>query len=183
MGVATAKSCRSIASGVMGFAVRHGAVTVNPVREIGRIEDTGKKQPRSLTAEERGAWFAQLAADEDARRKDLPDLCRFLLATGVRIGEALAVIWSEVNLDAGTVSITSTIIRPKGVGLVRKTAKSKAGVRLLILPSWAVDMLRRRFKPGRNLDPVFPDSERGWRTRATRLGTSGTRGAAPASSG
>ncbi|MEO7845267.1 MAG: hypothetical protein ABIR82_08010 [Nocardioides sp.] len=36
-----------------------------------------------------------------------------------RIGEALAVLWSEVNLDEGTVSITSTLIRVKGEGLLR----------------------------------------------------------------
>ena len=43
-----------------------------------------------------------------------------MLGTGVRIGEALAVIWSEVDLDHGTFEITSTILRVKGVGLVRK---------------------------------------------------------------
>jgi len=35
---ATAKICRTVVSGVMGLAVRHGAVQVNPVREVQRIE-------------------------------------------------------------------------------------------------------------------------------------------------
>jgi integrase len=87
------------------------------------------------------------------------------LATGVRIGEALAVIWGEVDRAAGTVAITSTVIRVKGVGLVRKGTQSKAGDRTLLLPGWAVAMLDRRFldKPHTLDEPVFPDFEGGWR--------------------
>ncbi len=163
-GIPTAKTCRSIVSGVMGLAVRYGAVMMNPVREVERIEGQPKKVPRALTKVERAAWFAQLDADEDAQRRDLPDLCRFMLATGVRIGEASAVLWSEVHLEAGTVSITSTIIRVKGVGLIRKTTKSKAGQRVLRLPTWALDMLLCRYLSGPRLDtPLFPDDDGGWR--------------------
>ena len=53
----------------------------------------------------------KLQADEKARRRDLPDLVFFKLATGVRIGEALAVVWLQVDFGAGTVQITSTLVR------------------------------------------------------------------------
>jgi len=46
-----------------------------------------------------------LQADERAVRRDLPDQVFFMLATGCRIGEALAVLWSEVDLESGTVDI------------------------------------------------------------------------------
>jgi integrase len=90
---ALAKTCRSVISGVMGLAVRYGAITSNPVREVERIEVVTKKSPRALSDEEIAAWLAQLRADEKAVRKDLPDLSLFMLATGVRIGEALALMW------------------------------------------------------------------------------------------
>lgn len=35
---APAKSCRSVISGVLGLAVRYGAITHNPVRDVERIE-------------------------------------------------------------------------------------------------------------------------------------------------
>ncbi len=105
---ATAKSCRSVISGVMGLAVRHGAVTPNPVREVDRIEARPKREPRALSTAERRALLERLQADPKARRHDLPDLVFFMLATGVRIGEALATLWSEVDLDAGTVQISGT---------------------------------------------------------------------------
>ncbi|HZN76086.1 MAG TPA: site-specific integrase, partial [Micromonosporaceae bacterium] len=132
-GAPTAKTCRSVISGVMGLAVRYGAVSTNPVRDVERIEVTRSKSPRALSADEIGAWLRQLQADEKANRRDLPDLSLFMLATGVRIGEALAVMWDQINFDAATVEITHTIIRVKGQGLLRKSTKSKAGERVLSL--------------------------------------------------
>jgi len=162
-GPATAKLARTVVSGVLGLAVRHGAITTNPVRDIGRISGQVRAQPRALTSEERRVWIAQLKADRDAVRKDLPDLCEWMLATGVRIGEALAVTWEEVDLAAGTVRIDYTLIRVKGVGLIRKSTKSRAGERTLVLPAFAVSMLRRRKLASGGVVPVFPDSEGGWR--------------------
>ena len=146
----------------MGLAVRRGAVAVNPVREVENIGSQSVRAPRALTTSERIALVEQLRADEAARRRDLPDLVFFLLATGARIGEALAVVWSDVDLEGGTVSITSTLIRVKGEGLLRKPTKTRTGERVLGLPLSAVAVLRRRFMTGARLDqPVFPDYEEG----------------------
>jgi integrase len=91
----------------------------------------------------------------------------FMLATGVRIGEALATVWSEVDLDAGTVQVTSTLVRVKGKGLLRKRTKSRAGERTLPLPMTAIALLRRRFMTGARLDqPIFPDVLGGFRDPA-----------------
>ncbi|MFI6675959.1 helix-turn-helix domain-containing protein [Kribbella sp. NPDC050470] len=87
-----------------------------------------------------------------------------MLGTGVRIGESLAVLWHQINLDSGTVEITHTIARLKGEGLIRKPTKSKAGERLLHLPNWAIAMLRTRHAAGIRLDsPVFTDTLGGYR--------------------
>jgi integrase len=164
---ATAKSCRSVVSGVLGLAVRHGALMHNPVREIERVESRPRRAPRALTAEERVDLIRQLQDDVLARRRDLPDLVFFMLATGVRIGEALAVLWCQVDWTAGTVEITSTLVRVRHEGLLRKSTKSRAGERVLALPSSAVAMLRRRFMTGARLDqPVFPDVLGGFRDPA-----------------
>ncbi len=163
----TAKSCRSVISGVMGLAVRYGAVMANSVREVERIEAKPKRDPRALTMAERIELIKQLQADKKARRRDLPDLVFFMLATGVRIGEALAVIWSQVDFAAGTVQVTSTLVRVKGEGLLRKGTKSLSGERTLPLPASAVAMLRRRSMSGARLDqPLFPDVNGGFRDPA-----------------
>lgn len=163
----TAKSCRSVISGVMGLGVRYGAIMANPVREVERIESRPKRQPRALTPAERLELLMQLQNDEKARRRDLPDLVFFMVATGVRIGEALAVLWSEVDFETGAVEITSTLIRVKGEGLLRKGTKSRAGERTLPLPPSALAVLRRRFMTGARLDqPLFPDVLGGFRDPA-----------------
>ena len=41
----SAKSCRSIISGVLGLAVRYGALTANPVREVERLQLVPKFDP------------------------------------------------------------------------------------------------------------------------------------------
>lgn len=90
-----------------------------------------------------------------------------MLATGCRIGEALAVIWSQVSLEAGTVEISNTLVRVKGGGLLRKGAKSRAGERTLPLSQSAVAVLRRRFMSGARHDqPLFPDTRGGFRDPA-----------------
>lgn len=121
-------------SGVLGLAVRYGALIANPIPDVGRIEGKPKKEPRALTRDERTAWLAQLEADPTAVRKDLPDLCRFMLATGVRIGEVLAVLWSQVDFQTQSVMFDSTIIRVTGKGLLRKTTKTDSSRRTLFLP-------------------------------------------------
>jgi integrase len=40
-------------------------------------------------------WLAMLDANEFAQRHDLPELARFMLATGLRLGEALGVTWAD----------------------------------------------------------------------------------------
>lgn len=177
-GSATAKSCRSVLSGMLGYAVRRGAIDTNPVREAEPLKRSAGRKPRALTADERDQWLTRLERDRIAVAKDLPDLTRFMLATGVRIGEALAVSWDEINLDTGvaglpgTVDIAWNLIRVRGRGLKRvPRPKSEASERTLPLPPFAVAMLRRRkimasldrdITPGSAV-PVFPHSGGGWR--------------------
>ena len=162
-GTATAKVSRTVLSGLLGLAVRYGAIGNNPARDVGRISGPARRQPRALTVEERQRWVRRLSADPAAQRKDLPDLCEFMLATGVRIGEALAVTWDEIDLAEHLVVVEHTIIRRKGIGLIRKTTKTESGERTLRLPRFAVAMLRRRKLEAGSRGPLFPDSLGGWR--------------------
>jgi hypothetical protein len=64
VGVPTAKTSRSVISGVCGFAILHGAMATNPVHEIERIEGgMSKRNPRALESDERRVWFQMLSSD------------------------------------------------------------------------------------------------------------------------
>jgi integrase len=122
-GPAMAKMTKSVLSGVCGLAARHDALDRNPVRDTGSIEAPARKAPRALTGDEARTLLTRLAADEQAGRNDVTDLVAFMLATGCRIGEATAVTWDVLDLDAGTVEIRSTAVRVTGQGLVRKARR------------------------------------------------------------
>lgn len=118
-GVAVAKLTRTVLSGMLGLATRHDAMPANPVRDAAPVRSTGKVR-RALELEEVWDLRAKIAADQKVIDWDLVDLVDFMLATGLRIGEVLAVVWSAVDLDAGTVEVRGTVIRVTGSGLMIK---------------------------------------------------------------
>jgi integrase len=70
-----------------------------------------------------------------------------MLATGARIGEILAVRWADVALDATrpNLTINGTIKTEPGKGTYRKPSpKSDASVRTVVLPDFAIAVLKRR---------------------------------------
>lgn len=158
-GASTARTCRSVVSGVLGLAVRYGTLPTNPVRDADRLGGRPVKEPRASTLDERVRLFKALDQDEAALAADVPGLLRFMLATGLRIGECLGVLRFDVDRQGGRVDVSSTVIRWTGHGRVRKTTKSKAGERSLLIPSWMVTDLERRFSRGVRMDePVFANS-------------------------
>ncbi|MGC4431766.1 site-specific integrase, partial [Streptococcus suis] len=60
-------------------------------------------------------------------------------ATGCRFGEVVALEWSDIDLDNGTISITKNYSRLlKLIG----TPKSKAGVRVISIDKKTINLLR-----------------------------------------
>lgn len=144
-GPSLAKTTRSVLSGLCALACKHDALPSNPTRDVSRISTRPKRQPRALSVAELLQLRAYLTYDPIAVRHDLPDLVALLSATGVRIGELAGLTWDCVDLDSGTIEVKATAIRVRNAGLVIKPgAKSQAGDRILELPSWCVDLLRRR---------------------------------------
>jgi integrase len=157
-GPAAAKAARSVLSGMLGLAVRYGALPANPVREATPIS-VPRKAARALTRGEVEQLTDALRSSQRAVDLDLPDLVEFMLATGCRIGEACAVRESRVDWAAGTVTVDATVTRVPKVGLVLSPPKSEAGNRTLVLPPYCVAMLARRREELRVRGPegvVFP---------------------------
>lgn len=154
-----AKTTRAVLNGMFRLAVSHGAATLNPVRESGKIGG-GRKLARALTRDEADDLSDRLRtlpralqpAVDNPVGLDLADFVDFMLGTGCRIGEVLAARHMHnadgkplLDLDAGTFEINATVIRLKGVGLVvQERPKSAAGWRVLALPPSIVDMLSKR---------------------------------------
>ncbi len=90
------------------------------------------------TAEEASRFLRETAADPGHA------LWRVLLSTGMRLGEALALPWSALDLETGRVAIVRTLATGEGerIVVVERT-KTKAGRRTLDLDAAVVAALRQ----------------------------------------
>lgn len=156
----TAKSVRVVLTGVCGYAVRFGAMQSNPAKSISRLARGEQKEVKALSLEQRTELLTlleQFAADKQtdslgrslgSRARiwlDLPDVVRVMLATGVRLGELLALTGDDVDPQRKTVTVDHHLVRESGTGLVRvPLRKGKNAGLTLRVPSWSVAMLRER---------------------------------------
>ncbi len=190
----SARQARIVLNRAFRMAVQVGALQSNPARELDPVPK--RQKPPAALAEGDVTLLRQAVADYAAPRDEitgrippgprptalLPDAIDLFLATGVRIGEVLAVRWADVDLsgDTPTVTISGTLVQAPG-GLVRQDhPKTDAGYRRLTLPGYAADVLRRRWAertPGddlvfasRNGTPVSPHNLR----RSLRNALAGT---------
>lgn len=160
VGPSAARHSKTVLSGTMGLAVRHEAIEHNPMREVSPIT-IAPKEARSLTLDEVRELRKGLRENERAAERDIPAVVDFMLGTGLRIGEALAVTWSALDLGAATVEIRGTVVRKKGAGLmIQPKPKTRSGWRTLHLPVWLVVLLQDREHADNEWDVVFP-SQRG----------------------
>jgi len=153
-------------SASLGLAVRHDALSVNPIQQTSRIYRE-KTETRSLTVKDlqtvRQAlqtWMTQ-SRPGPKPSSDMADIVDLMLATGARIGEILAIRWQDMTLDATrpNLTINGTIKTEPGKGTYRKPSpKSDASVRTIVLPDFAVTMLQRRQRIGSETanGAVFP---------------------------
>ena len=176
-GPATAIIVRSVLSGMFAEAQRYDAVVTNPVAAT-RVPKRPKSEIRAMSFDEFVAMRAHAEhklkpltrqerldrAEGDTRRMgganraQTPlDVIDFLIATGARASEVLGLCWEDVDLDGDVpfVRIHQQVIREKERGLVLAPTKER-DVRLLALPGFAVEMLRRRQElPGNQWGAVF----------------------------
>jgi Phage integrase family len=107
------------------------------VQGTSRLSTKPKKPPTSLSVDEIRLLHTSLAADQQAIEAAIVDLVTLLMASGLRLGEALSLRWTDVDLEAGTLEVKGTVLRVRGERLIiTASPKSAAGHRILELPTW-----------------------------------------------
>lgn len=128
----------------LNAAVRKQLIPRNPALLVD-LPDVGPVEPPTLTTEQ-----ASLLISSTAEEWYGP-LWAFLLATGVRIAEALGVIWDDVDFAAGTVAIDRQLaqdgvdVLPSGRRVarwIRVPVKASRKRTAMTLPLFALEGLR-----------------------------------------
>lgn len=144
-GPGAAKNCRSTLSGMMGIAVRNGAITHNPVRELERITQRKKKGSTAIPLTELAGFLEKVRADEHLLEKDTVELIEFMLSSGWRVAETCALDATSIDWKAGTATVEAINVRVKSKGIVRQPfAKTDKSARTTPLPKATMQLLKRR---------------------------------------
>lgn len=134
-GTRTIQMCHMRLSQALDWAMRMELVSRNVCKVVPRPA-TEKRDPTIWSPEEAQRF---LAAAGDWR-----PFFEFILATGVRRGEAIGLKWSDVDPKAGTIRVQRTVSALVGQGLVITNAKTESSRRTIRLGSDAIDLLRRQ---------------------------------------
>ena len=159
-------SARKVAvrlSAILDQAAVDGLIARNPCRAV-KAPSVDTPEKETLTADDVHALLA--AFSDSPRGRAVRKVAVFLLGTGVRPGEALALHWSDVDRGKQTAWIHQSLEKVGAQAARLKDVKTKRGQRAVPLPPDVVVMLGKhlselralRLKIGRwqDEDLVFP---------------------------
>jgi integrase len=156
-------------SRALGHAQTWSTISSNPAKAVS--PPPVPRQEVEILTEDQIAHLLKATEGRDIR----PLVC-FLLGTGARRAEALAITWRDLDLDRGIVTIKASLEQTLAGGLRVKEPKSRAGRRSVTLSPWLVAELRAHkvhqqqdrlaLGMGRVPDdaPVFGNLDGSWRT-------------------
>lgn len=130
----TALKLHQVLTQALETATRWGWLAANPCERV-KAPHYRPKQKAIWTGEQVRAFL------DGTREHWLKPLWTLLAHTGCRLGEALALRWSDVDLVSGKISVSKSVQR-LARGWVETTPKTAAGFRTLSLPQEAIAALR-----------------------------------------
>ena len=151
---------------ILQYGVTMQAISSNPARDVVLPRNTQKakrKKVKHFENQDLKKFLDYLEGLDQAKYRNLYEatLYKFLLATGCRINEALALSWSDIDLGNATISITKTL---NHLGQIN-SPKSKASYRdididqgtITMLKTYQLRQIQEAWKLGRTETVVFSD--------------------------
>lgn len=148
---------------ILQYGVTMQAIKYNPARDviIPRKQQNKEHKVKFFNNQELKQFLSYLDNLDLSSYENLFDyvLYKTLLASGCRIGEALALEWSDIDLKKGIISISKTLNRYQETN----TPKSKAGLREVDIDTATVSLLKeykkrqqiQAWQLGRSVSIVF----------------------------
>ena len=128
---------------ILQYGVTMQAIKYNPARDviIPRKQQNKEHKVKFFSNQELKQFLDYLEDLDQSSYENFFDyvLYKTLLASGCRIGEALALEWADIDLKKGTISISKTLNRYQETN----TPKSKAGLREIDIDKATVSLLKQ----------------------------------------
>jgi len=128
---------------ILQYGVTMQVIQHNPARDviIPRKQQNKEHKVKFFSNQELKQFLDYLEDLDQSSYENFFDyvLYKTLLATGCRIGEALALEWSDIDLKKGVISISKTLNRYQETN----TPKSKAGLRKIDIDKATVSLLKQ----------------------------------------
>lgn len=128
---------------ILRFGVGMQVIPYNPANdvEVPRKKQKERAKVKYLDSKELKQFLDYLDTLDQSNYENLFDvvLYKTLLATGIRIGEALALEWTDIDLDNGIISINKILNRYQEIN----SPKSSAGYRDIPIDNATLLMLKQ----------------------------------------
>lgn len=154
------RMCHAKCRAALDQAVQENLIRTNPAVDC-KLPPKRSREMQVLSRQELQRFLIQAKAD------GYFELFLLDLSTGLRRGELLALQWSDLDLDTGTLSVTKQVYEVNGK-MQLSVPKTKASIRKLVLPPAVVEVFREYrkmaksrwlFPSPKNLDmPLTPGS-------------------------
>lgn len=155
----TIKQASSYFNRCLKDAVASDKLVTNPHDNVKRPKGVSAKAINAYSPEDQ-----QKIVDYCKNSSSLYDgIFYVLIGTGMRVGECIALEWSDVDLQKQTISISKTIVKTKGGSFVQNSTKTSKGIREISISKNITDYLKKKKQATdqerntRNL--VFPNSK------------------------
>lgn len=139
---------------IFKFAITEDIITENPCACISIPKGHSATKRRAPTEDE----IKKIKSNVDFEYRDVPIglLAVFLLYTGCRKGEALALQYKDIDFENARVTINKSVYYA-GTTPNLKTPKTEAGVRSIIIPTYLLNLIPRKKKLSAYIFSETPD--------------------------
>ena len=144
----TVRHIHTILQQTLDQAVKERLILTNPSKDC-RLPKIENQDMRVLTAEQVGAYL------REAERRGVLPIFYLELTTGLRQGELLALLWTDLDVEKSQLSVSKSLSYLRGEFKVT-TPKTKYSVRTITLPRQTVELLIAEHGNHPNNPYMFP---------------------------
>ena len=135
-------------------AVKEQLILRNPCNDV-ILPKVDKKEMKILKPENISAFLAE------AEKRGVLPMFFLELCSGLRKGELIALLWSDLDIERQTISVSKQAVRVKGGGVKVTTPKTATSIRIESIPKEAVDLLIAEHEKHPDNPYMFPSPVNG----------------------